>query len=306
MISTEEFNSLHSFISTKFIPWINELLTKSSDKNTIKIASYLIKEVEESLSSLLPSKNGSKIANFTEFYYKHIDLSQELIDGLQELEKQIFEVIESINEKVQAEEGLRRDPEIIKNIGVVYKQISTSNSMSVKGISFNENKHIFSPLEYKEQKRLETHYLIEVGAITKLLLNLNKANYKKEDAFMSKALERVYKYEEYIAMIPSVQNDVKMLSKPEFIQYFDEYEQTHISKLDSLYLKILQQIKDINSQTEIEVVLRDELVGNIVLFERMANSEVLKKKEQILKILLLVFYGSSVKDEKVTKHVWNV
>ena len=60
-----------------------------------------------------------------------------------------------------------------------------------------------------------------------------------------------------------------------------------------------------NNQSEIEVVLRDELVGNIVLFERMANTEVLKKKEQILKILLLVFYGSSVKDEKVAKHIWN-
>ena len=93
-----------------------------------------------------------------------------------------------------------------------------------------------------------------------------------------------------------------MLSKPEFIQYFEEYEQSHIEIQGSLYLKILQQKKDMNSQSEIEVVLRDELVGNIVLFERMANTEVLKKKEQILKILLLVFYGSSVKDEKVAKH----
>ena len=223
-----------------------------------------------------------------------------------ELEKQIFELTELFHEKIEAEEGLKRDPEIIKNIGSIYKQISSSNAMSMKGISFSENKHIFSPLEYREQKRLESHYLMEVGTIAKLLLNMNKANFKKEDTFMAKVLERVYKYEEYIVMIPSIQNEVKMLSKPEFIQYFEEYEQNHIEILDSLYLKILQQMKDMNSQSEIEVVLRDELVGNIVLFERMANTEVLKKKEQILKILLLVFYGSSVKDEKVAKHIWNV
>ena len=54
-------------------------------------------------------------------------------------------------------------------------------------------------------------------------------------------------------------------------------------------------MKNIYSQNEIEVVLRNEFVGNIVLFERMENTEVLKKKEQNFKILLLVFYGSNVK-----------
>ena len=147
---------------------------------------------------------------------------------------------------------------------------------------------------------------MEVGTIAKLLLNMNKANFKKENTFMAKALERVYKYEEYIVMIPSIQNEVKMLSKPEFIQYFEEYEQNNIEIQGSLYLKILQKMKDMNSQSEIEVVLRDELVGNIVLFEWMVNTEVLKKKEQILKIILLIFYGSSVKDEKVLKHIWNM
>ena len=150
-----------------------------------------------------------------------------------ELGKQIFELTELFHKKIEATEGLKRDPEIIKNISSIYKQISSSNTMSMKGISFSENKHIFSPLECKEQKRLESNYLMEVGAIAKLLLNMNKANFKKENTFMAKALERVYKYEEYIVMIPSIQNEVKMLSKPEFIQYFEEYEQNRIEILGS-------------------------------------------------------------------------
>ena len=64
-------------------------------------------------------------------------------------------------------------------------------------------------------------------------------------------------------------------------------------------------MKDMNSQIEIEIVLRDEFVSNIELFERMENTEVLKKKSNFL-ILLLVFYGSSMKDEKVAIHIWNV
>ena len=119
-------------------------------------------------------------------------------------------------------------------------------------------------------------------------------------------MDRLYEYEEFYAMIPKTQTDVKMMSKPEFIQYFDDYESSHVNKLDKLYLKVLQLIQEVRESAEVEVVKRDELIGHLILFDKMANEEVLIRKEQIIKILLMVYTGSSLKDEKITSHIWNI
>jgi len=191
-------------------------------------------------------------------------------------------------------------------VGLVYRQVVTSNAFSVKGVVFNHNKQIFSALEYNDKQRLDTSYIASVGLISKTLVNLGKADFDKEDSLSSACVQRLYEYEERFSMIPKNQNDVKIMSKPQFIEYFDDMEQGHVAKLDKLYIHLLQLLKEISQRSEVEVVKTDELMGQLIMFDKMANSEILKKKEQIIKILLLVYTSSSVPDQKVSKQIWNI
>ena len=68
---------------------------------------------------------------------------------------------------------------------------------------------------------------------------MNKAN-KKIRYIYGKSIRKSVQIWKKIYNDSKYSNEVKMISKPEFIQYFEEYEQNHIEILDSLYLKILQ------------------------------------------------------------------
>ena len=81
MISSDDINSINSFISKKSIPWLQELISKSNDRSVIQIVSYLIKEIEENLCSLLPYKIARQLLTLLG-YYKYIDLTTDQIDSL--------------------------------------------------------------------------------------------------------------------------------------------------------------------------------------------------------------------------------
>ena len=69
---------------------------------------------------------------------------------------------------------------------------------------------------------------------------MNKANFKRKIHFGESIRKSVQIWKIYCNDF-KYSKEVKMPSKPEFIQYFEEYEQSHIEILDSLYLKILSR-----------------------------------------------------------------
>ena len=94
------------------------------------------------------------------------------------------------------------------------------------------------------------------------------------------------------------------MSEPKFIVYFDGFKDNHLSKLTLLYEDIMKLIVEMSQVQEVAVVIRDELVGKLILFDKMANSEVFKKTDHIIRIMTLVYTSASIKDQKVIKYIW--
>ena len=94
------------------------------------------------------------------------------------------------------------------------------------------------------------------------------------------------------------------MSEPEFIVYLDEFKDDYLSKLTLLYEEIMKLIVETSQIQEVAVVTRDELVGKLILFDKMVNSEVFKKTYHIIRITTLVYTSASIKDQKVIKYLW--
>ncbi|CAI2384075.1 unnamed protein product [Moneuplotes crassus] len=293
-------------LEKQILPWLQVKLEENVEKHQLKILSGILKSISVNLQALLPPRSYEASKDFVSYYYSHINLSQEVLDLLSYHEETIFCVCESLTQKVETSEGIQRDSEIINNIGEVYKLIVTRGKAPIKEITFKENKALFSEIEYPENKRLESTYVLEVGNLLKLLLNQAKSGYDENSTIFKKSLERLYQFERYYSLIPSIQKEVKTLKDPKFIQYFSEFENKHIFILDDLYKEVLKLIDEVKNQTEKTVVTRDHLIGLLILFDKLCNKDVLKRKEQILRILLLIYTGSSIEDKNIGAHIWNV
>ena len=159
-------------------------------------------------------------------------------------------------------------------------------------------------LEYKEVKRLESSFITEVSSIINTISKLGEADYDSNDKLSKSCVDRVYEYEGYFAAIPTQQNQVKIMSDPEFIIYFKGFTENHMSKLVTLYEYIMSLIVEMSKVQEIAVVTRDELVGKLILYDKMANSDVFKRTDHVIRIMTLVYTSASIKDEKVIKYIW--
>ena len=96
------------------------------------------------------------------------------------------------------------------------------------------------------------------------------------------------------------------MSKPVFLKYYEELENKHLSILNQLHLDTLKLIDEVKEEKEKEVVRRNQLIGFLILFDKMANKEILKRSELVIRILLLIYNGSSIKDQMISKFVWDI
>ena len=303
-ITNSDVDMFIDIMKNYFISWLKSAAEIISDKNSMKSVTQILCEIEASVCSLLPSKNSSEKHDFTSHYYRHIEIPDATLDSLKAIENELFEIAELLNLKLTSDEQFMRDITIVKHLGLFYKHVISSNQLKLKDAWFKENKQIYSMLEYKEVKRLESSFITEVSSIINTISKLGEADYDSNDKLSKSCVDRVYEYEGYFAAIPTQQNQVKIMSDPEFIIYFKGFTENHMSKLVTLYEYIMSLIVEMSKVQEIAVVTRDELVGKLILYDKMANSDVFKRTDHVIRIMTLVYTSASIKDEKVIKYIW--
>ena len=180
-IRISDVDMLTDIMKSYFIPWLKSYTEIINDKNSMKAITQILCEIEASISSLLPSKNTSEKHDFTSYYYRHIEIPDATIDSLKAIENEVFEIAELLNLKLVSNELFMHDTAIVKHLGTLYKHVISSNQLKVKGVLFSENKQIYSMLEYKETKRLETSFTNEVISVINVISKLSEADYDSDD-----------------------------------------------------------------------------------------------------------------------------
>lgn len=311
MKNIEESNilSYSSFLTEKLLPWAKESLKNSTEKHTLRTFSGILKEAHSNLCLLLPCKNSEEIEDFTLFYYNYIDLSQDCLKMLKNIEEEILEISDLIISSLNSSELLKRDSNVIKSTGSIFNQILSNNHPNLKGIIFTDSKPLTSLLpqspllNYKTSKRLLSSYISSIGLLCNVLFNLPTTAYSSS---LLSPLSNAFFFEESLWAIPEAQKEARPLEEPKFVKYFLSAKEDYMQRLDAIYLQAVGLIIEFSKRNEMEVVKRDQLMGKLILLERLITKEVVENKEWVLKILLLVYTSARVGEDSVSGQVWRI
>lgn len=123
MITQKDIETLITVIEDYIFPWVRDQIEKCNSKNSVKTALEILSEFHEEICTLFPTKNLSKLKDFTHFFYKYQGIKEETIAKLFKIEEEVFNLTEVFHQKVINDETLKRNNEIILNIGSIYKRM---------------------------------------------------------------------------------------------------------------------------------------------------------------------------------------
>lgn len=169
---------------------------------------------------------------------------------------------------------------------------------------FNENVHIYSPLDQKCYKRQATSYINEMSIITTLLVSSIKSKYLAQNELFQKWIARTYEYEDYYCQIPTVQMSWKLGYNPTFVRYFPENKDFHLQKIEEIYDKIIEAVKVVLPQEIINAKDEDYLVGLIILYDSYINIKFEFDPERTKKMIDLFFLSSGIKKKNLRTIIW--
>ena len=106
-ITQEDIEIAVAVINDYIFPWINDLIDASNDKNRIKTVSWILTDVYSHICTLFIAKGGSKIKDFTLFYYEKQGVSAATIAKLQAVENELFNLAEKANVKIIEDDTLK-------------------------------------------------------------------------------------------------------------------------------------------------------------------------------------------------------
>ena len=106
-ITQEDIETLILVINEHILPWIKDQINKWNNKNSVKTTIEILSEFHDKIWTLFPTKNPSKLKDFTHFFYNSTGISKKTIDKLFEIEKEIFNLTEIFHEKVINDEILK-------------------------------------------------------------------------------------------------------------------------------------------------------------------------------------------------------
>ena len=295
MITQEDIETLISVINEYILPWIRDQIDKWSSKNSVKTAIEILSEFHDKIWTLFPTKNLSKLKDFTHFFYQLQGIKEETIEKLFNIEAEIFNLTEIFHYKVINDETLKRNNEIIINIGSIYRRMVCCNIMLIKKFIFNQNVYIFSQLDDKNLRRLQTSFYLEISMIIAKLISQVRGEYNSHDEIFVKCLTRVYEYERYYWLIPYVQMHSKLGDNHAFVKFFNENKEFHYKYAEDIFSEIVEFVDKLTQKEEIDANDDDFLVGLILIYDRLITIKYEFSCERTIKIIDLFFLSSKLK-----------
>jgi len=106
-ITQEDIEIIVEVVTDHIFPWIREMITSKSDRNSVKTVSIILTDVYNHICTLFPSRTRLKFRDFTMYYYNKLGIQKEVIDKLRNLEVEMFNLVEMLRLKIVDDEVLK-------------------------------------------------------------------------------------------------------------------------------------------------------------------------------------------------------
>ena len=131
--------------------------------------------------------------------------------------------------------------------------------------------------------------------ITSNLVSGVRSKFLTENELFQNSIKRAYEYEDYYCQIPLVQMHCKLGYNPKFVKYFPENIACHYEELDRIFEKLIEAVKVILPQEQINAQDEDYLVGLLILYDSYLNIKFEFDPERTKQMINLFFLSSGIK-----------
>ena len=97
----------------------------------------------------------------------------------------------------------------------------------------------------------------------------------------------------------------KLGYNPTFIKYFHENKTYHDEYIEQIYSELVEAVKRVVPQEEINIADENHLVGLLILYDSLINIRFEFSAQRTEKLIKLFFISSSIKKQKLRNLIWD-